>query len=55
MKFNDAMAIVRDLAYENILELGDAQDNCVEEIRSEQIEAVGKMDEFLDLLRGHHL
>jgi hypothetical protein len=54
MKFVDAVAMVRDLASENVLEEGMCDGDLLE-IREEQLEAVGQVDSFLDLLRGHHL
>ena len=54
MKFIDAMAVVRDLANENVLDPGQAAGG-LEEERSFQLEAVEQMDAFLSLLQGHHL
>ncbi len=56
MEFIDALAIVRDLANENILELQVATQNVeLFEERDRQRKAVDKVDDFLTLLRGHHL
>jgi hypothetical protein len=55
MKFADAVAIVRDLANENVLEEWMAEENGIPDAREEQLEAVKQIDLFLDLLRGHHL
>jgi hypothetical protein len=55
LPFVDALAIVRDLANENVLEEFQAQDNELEEERQRQIEAVERVDDLLTILRGHHL
>jgi hypothetical protein len=55
MTFVDAVAIVRDLANENVLEHWQAADNDLEDERILQLEAVEQIDTFLSLLRGHHL
>ena len=55
VSFSDAVAIVRDLAHENVLDECATLDSGLDEERKLQEAAVELMDDFLDLLRGHHL
>ncbi len=55
MDFRTGLAIVRDLANENVLEESYAEDSILKQERREQLEAVDIVDEFLTLLRGHNL
>ncbi len=55
LPFVDALAIVRDLANENVLEEWQAQDNECEDERQLQLEAVNRIDDLLTILRGHSL
>lgn len=55
MHFIDALAIVRDLAHGNMLEIKSCPELSVEltdEIKRHE-DAVDKVDQFLDLLRDH--
>lgn len=51
MELLDALAIVRDLANENVLEEWQAKDNECEEERERQLGAVSAVDDLIEMLR----
>jgi hypothetical protein len=54
VEFIDALAIVRDLADQNVLGTIEAERFGLEDGRTRQLMALEDVDAFLDLLRGNH-